>query len=112
MKTDSNVDHKKTVVAGKKEAYSSDAEVMLDPVSKAGVLSYYDAQWPQKPHVPSSSKTSITGDNPNVHDNHDAEDDGKYYNIENVGDDPNGVVDEDEVDGDDEVNDKYDDEDE
>jgi hypothetical protein len=82
---DDDADDKKTGVAGKNETDSSDDEVMLDPVSKAGLLSDYDAHWPKTPYVPPSSKTSTTGDNPNVDDNHDSEDDGKEYNMEDVG---------------------------
>jgi hypothetical protein len=92
-KTDSNVDDNNTGVAGKRETYSYYAEVVLDPVSKAALLSDYSAQWPDITYVPSYSKTSITGDNLNVDDNHDAEDDKKEYNMEDVGDDVNEVSD-------------------
>jgi hypothetical protein len=44
---DDDADNKKTVVAGKKETYSADAEITLDPVSKAGLLSGCDAQTPK-----------------------------------------------------------------
>jgi hypothetical protein len=52
---DDDADNKKTGVAAKKETDSYDAEITLDPVSKAGLLSDYDAQWPKTPAVPSSS---------------------------------------------------------
>jgi hypothetical protein len=103
MNTDSNVDNKKTGVAGKKETYSSDTKVVLDLVSKVVLLSDYDAQWPKTPSAPSSSKTSITGGNLNVDDNHDAEDDGKEYSMEDMGEDANEVDIKDEVDDEDEV---------
>jgi hypothetical protein len=63
-------DNNKTGIAGKKETDSYDAEITLDPVSKAGLISDYDAQWPKTPYVPSSSKTSTTGDNTNLDEHH------------------------------------------
>jgi hypothetical protein len=93
--TGSNVDDKNTCGAGGNETYSSDAEVMLDSVSKAALLFEYDAQWPNTPSTPSSSKTSNTGDDPNVDDNDNVGDvdDGKEYNMKYVGDDANEVDD-------------------
>jgi hypothetical protein len=103
---DDDADNKKTGVAGKKETDSSDAEITLDPVSNSGLLSDYDLQWPKTPSsVPSSSKTSTTGDNPNLDEHHVAEDDVKEYNMEDVGKDAN------EVDGGDDVEDNVDDDD-
>jgi hypothetical protein len=75
--TGSNAYYKNTGGAGEKETDSYDAEGVLDPVSKAALLSEYGDQWPKTPSTPSSSKTSNTGDDPNVDDNHDAVDDGK-----------------------------------
>jgi hypothetical protein len=95
---DDDADNKKTGVAGKKETYSSDAEITLDPVSKAGLLSDYDAQWPKTPSVSSSSKTSTIGDNTNLDEHHVAEDDVKEYYMEDLGKDANEVDDEDDVD--------------
>jgi hypothetical protein len=95
---DDDAENKKTGVAGKKETDSSDAEITLDPVSKAGLLSDYDSQWPKTPYVPSSSKTSTTGDNTNLDEHHVAEDDVKEYNIEDVGKYSNEVDDKDDVD--------------
>jgi hypothetical protein len=102
---DDDADNKKTGVAGKNETDSSDAEITLDPVSKAGLLSDYDSQWPKTPYVPSSNKTSTTGDNTNLVAHHVAEDDVKEYNMEDVGKDAN------EVDGEDDVDDNVDDND-
>jgi hypothetical protein len=95
---DDDADNKKTGVAGKKETDSSDAEITLDPVSKAGLLSDYDSQWPKTPSAPSSSKTSTTGDNTNLDEDHVVEDNVKEYNMEDVGKDANEVDDEDDVD--------------
>jgi hypothetical protein len=103
---DDDADNKKTGVSGKKETDSSDAEITLDPVSKAGLLSDYDSQWPKTPSVPSSSKTITTGDNPNLDEHHVAEDDVKEYNMEDVGKDANEV--DDKVDMDDNVDDDED----
>jgi hypothetical protein len=109
---DDDAENKKTGVAAKKETDSYDAEITLDPVSKAGLLSDYDAQWPKTPYVPSSSKTSTTGDNPNLDEHHVAEDDEKEYNMGDVGKDANEVDGEDDVDANDDVDDDEDDDDE
>jgi hypothetical protein len=93
-----DVDNKKTGVAGEKETDSADAEITLDPVSKAGLLSDYDAQWPKTPSVPSSNKMSTTGDNTNLDEHHVAEDDVKEYNMEDMGKNANEVDDQDDVD--------------
>jgi hypothetical protein len=41
---DDDADNKKNGVAGEKNTDSYDAEITLDPVSKAGLISDYDAQ--------------------------------------------------------------------
>jgi hypothetical protein len=87
-----------TGMAGKKETDSYDAEITLDPLSKAGLLSDYDAQWPKTPSVPSSSKMSTTDDNTNLDKHHFAKDDVKDYNMEDVGKYANEVDDEDDAD--------------
>jgi hypothetical protein len=90
---DNDANNKKTGVAGKKETDSSDAEITLDPVSKAGLLSEYDSQWPKTPSAHSSIKTITKGENTNLDEDHVVEDNVKEYNTEDVGKDANEVDD-------------------